>query len=461
MFRSKLIILILLLLVFSTSAAQEQNRHSEMTRIGRGAVQSVEWHPSGTYVLVSTITGAWLYTPELEDIAYLPDAWSATISPDGRYIAGVDDDYRIRLWDANTLVPTDSHDDGYFSSVKALVWSYDGRYLAAAGNRDQDLIYIWDFFNSQETVYATLYSADNLLWSPDAYRLAMIDSQSGGLAVFDITERKTLLIRQPVDAPYGSHVAWQGSDNLLVLDYGENTDASLWNVTMGEEGKTWRLPGHAIIYSNHTGDILANGVPGGVMISRSGSEDNITVETSYVYSGTVKLAWSNNTRWLAAGTHSISKTNRAETLLIDLETEEIVQRFGGTYHNIRHLAWSQDDRYLLAVDERQQIMIYDTASGETYSQNEAHTLVGEGFAWSSDGNEFVVAGTLDDITIWNSEEVSLTDTLPGTHYPTTHVDWQPYGDLIALTARDIDGVERPSEVIDFQLLDSHSGSKPD
>jgi WD40 repeat protein len=458
MIRLKLIVSILLLLSFSALTAQAQGENAEVTRIGRGAVQSVEWHPSGDYVLVSTITGAWLYTSELEDMAHLPDAWLATISPDGRYIAGVDADARIRLWDATTLDPIESPDTGYFSRVKALAWSYDGRYLAVAGSRDQDLIHVWDFFNSQETVSATLYSADKLLWSPDAHRLAMINSQSGGFAVFDIAVRETLVIRQPIDAPHGSHVVWQGPDNLIALDYGENTDASLWSVITGEEEETWRLPGHAIAYSNRTGDILATGVPGGVMLSHADTEDNIRVQIDPDYFGAVEMAWDNDNRWLAAGTYSISKTNPAETLLIDPQTGEIVQRFGGTYHIIRHLVWSQDDRYLLAVDERQQVMVYHTESGETYAQNDAHTLVGEGFAWSPNGREFVVAGTLDEITIWDSQEVIQTDVRPGTRYPATHIEWQPDGDLIALVARNIDGALGFGEVIDFQLRDSRSGA---
>ncbi|HML23996.1 MAG TPA: WD40 repeat domain-containing protein [Aggregatilinea sp.] len=344
MIRLKFVLSLLLLLTVLVPPVQTQEVHSDVTRIGRGVAQSVEWHPRGDYILVSTITGTWLYTPELDDMAHLPDAWLATVSPDGRYIAGVDADSHIRLWDAITLEPIESPDNGYFFHVKALAWSHDGRYLAAAGTRDQDLIYVWDLSNSQDMVFAIPNSADRFLWSPDAHRLAMLDSQGGGLVVFDVDHRETLLTRPAADVPHASQVAWQDSDKLLVSEYGENTDVSSWNVTTGEQEESWRLPGHSVPYSNRAGDSLATGVPGGIEISHAGTGDDIRVETGDDYFGTLELAWSHNNRWLAAGTYSIGKSNPAETLLINPHTGEIVQRFGGAYQTIRHLSWSQDDR---------------------------------------------------------------------------------------------------------------------
>src|SRR5690606_20777017 len=91
--------LALMLLICASSVsitqAQTEDEPLSLTRIGRGAVQSVEWHPSDDYILISTVTGAWLYTPDLQDFAHLPDAQLATLSPDGRYIAGVDDTNQI------------------------------------------------------------------------------------------------------------------------------------------------------------------------------------------------------------------------------------------------------------------------------------------------------------------------------------------------------------------------------
>ncbi len=113
--------------ISSVPSIRAQDAQPSLRQIGRGNIQSVVWHPHDTYILVTTDTGAWIYSPDLQDLTHLSDAHMAVLSPDGRYIAGVDDNHHMRLWDANTFEPLTSPDTGYFRRIWTLAWSNDSR----------------------------------------------------------------------------------------------------------------------------------------------------------------------------------------------------------------------------------------------------------------------------------------------------------------------------------------------
>lgn len=454
-----LLILIVLLSLSSVVLAQTQNHLPSRNRIGRGAVQSAEWHPSGEYILVSTVRGAWLYTPDLQDFAHIPDAQLATLSPDGRYIAGVDDTHRVRLWDAHTLEPVDSPDRGAFRRIWTLAWSADGRYLAAAGNRDEDLIYAWDFFNAQNTVFVTRYSADKLMWSPKGHHLAMLTTSTGSFFVFNMQERTTTLSHRATGIlPYGASAVWQDENHLLTLIYDENTDAVLWNIITGEQIDTRGLAGHARPQFSHNGGSMATGTLGGVNFSRLSDGENIRVEIEPDYFGTHILSWSYDDRWLAAGTYSSSRQVVAEVLLIDALTGEAVHRLGGTWQSIQQLAWSRDSQSLLVVDERQRMLVYGAALGETRAYNDAHTLVGETLAWRSDSTQIIIAGSHEGFTLWDlQQEAQLKRFSSGLLLPVTDINWQPNGDLVVVQMRERPGTMQVGASLAVELWDLLDG----
>lgn len=455
--------LALMLLICASSVsitqAQTEDEPPSLTRIGRGAVQSVEWHLSGDYILISTVTGARLYTPDLQDFVHLPDAQLATLSPDGRYIAGVDDANHIRLWDAHTLDPVDSRDTGSFRHIWTLAWSADGRYLAAAGNRDEDLIYAWDFFDAQHTVFATRYSADKLLWSPEGHNLAILNTSTGSFFVFNMEERNTTLNHQATGIlPYGSSAVWQDENHLLTLIYDENTDAALWNIITSEQVEAWRMSGHARPRFSHNGISRASNVPRGVSFSRLSDGEGVLVETGEGHFGAYALAYSNNDVWLAAGTWSFSQATPAEVLVIDVYTGEVGHRLGGTQKSIQHLAWSSDNQSLVAVDEHQQLFVYDVVSGETRAYSDVHTLVGETLAWRPDSTQFVIAGSHGGFTLWDAQqEIQRNRFASGSLLPATDIKWQPNGDLVAVQMRDPPGIMRPGMLLDLELWDLSTG----
>jgi len=94
-------------------------------------MQSAQWYPNGDYVLVTTVTGAWIYTSTLQDYAHLPEAKLAQLSPNGRFIAGVNAQDDLLIWDSATLalvktIPLST------SPLSSLEWSPDNRFVVVS-----------------------------------------------------------------------------------------------------------------------------------------------------------------------------------------------------------------------------------------------------------------------------------------------------------------------------------------
>lgn len=280
-----------LLFVITTAATYAQESVS-LTRIGRGSIQSVQWHPDGDYILVATVTGAWLYTPDLQDLAHLPDAHLATLSPDGRYIAGVDDTHDVRLWDAATFEEVEGLIRDSFQRVRALAWSPDGKYLAVSGDRDEALLYVWNI-ETQDTVITSRITGNVLLWSPDGKYLA-VSYQNGWVSVWGV-DPPAFLNTLMVPA---STMVWQNEENLLVLSYGDNVEATRWNVLTGEQVGNLRFPPTLAFY-NHEGNTLAIGGPSRLRLrDAETNEVYLDVEIDADYFETYMLAWSHDDRLL-------------------------------------------------------------------------------------------------------------------------------------------------------------------
>ncbi len=146
-------------------------------------------------------------------------------------------------------------------------------------------------------------------------------------------------------------------------------------------------------------------------------------------------------------------------LVIDSRTHEITHRLGGGQQRIQHLTWRSDDRFLLAVDSRQQLFVYDTTSWELLAYNDAHALVGEILAWRPEGSQLVVADSLGHLTLWDAQQAEQIQRFPGPGLPVTRIKWQPDGDWIAVQARETDRTVSLGPPLAFQLWDTRTGEE--
>jgi WD40 repeat protein len=94
-------------------------------------------------------------------------------SPDGRWIAGGDDDGAVQVWDAATGKRAFTL-KGHGFAVGRVAFSRDGRRLASGDTGDLGQVKVWDLESRQEllSLPASGSSLIDLGFSPDGLRLA-------------------------------------------------------------------------------------------------------------------------------------------------------------------------------------------------------------------------------------------------------------------------------------------------
>ncbi|HEV8061631.1 MAG TPA: protein kinase [Gemmataceae bacterium] len=228
----------------------DDQEESRVVQKGRGQIDSLSYSPDGRY-LVEASTGYGIRVHDLMSKGP-PRSLSArrsrraVFSPDGQTIAG-GPDHRVTLWDAKTgnllatlaeADPAEHDPENGFSNLGALVFSPDGRWLAAG--------------------FGGLYH-----FTVDAPQKVM---------VFDVAQRKE---HRTFATPTQVSAVAFSADGKLMAAAGHNGAIWLWDTSTWDEVARWQGPaatkyGSILFFSGarlgeagQRGDILATGSTSG------------------------------------------------------------------------------------------------------------------------------------------------------------------------------------------------------
>jgi WD40 repeat protein len=403
----------------------------ETIQLGRGRIINASWNAASTQLAVNSTSGAWVYTDRLETITHLANIRLATFNPVSPLLAGVTSQNEILIWNEDFTRPilrlTHPTDDIMF-----LAWSPDGRWLASLDDIGQ--LAVWNsttgilYFEAAtgyttSPYFAALYP---MVWSPNSALLAM--NTDSGLRIWDRAAQNFITILDTEGA-----ITW--IDNYQVIISSDNDDgflvANLWEVSRGTRLLRYSLGGldldlsydHRLAASAWETVAIADARTGERMPELTSGRDIVTA-----------IAWKPNSTWLALGEGSFEANALGTIRIIDVATGGVVRFLGGHIGSIQpnSMVWSPDGEKLVSIGWRySELMVWDVTGGYRLAALFEHSLGHTPIIWSPDGQLVLTGDAGGTLHIWDGETGVPEGELSGLNSPITLIEWQPNGHLLA------------------------------
>jgi Tol biopolymer transport system component len=282
------------------------------------ALEPVKKAPGRAATAASTSAAAPAPPPGQPLAGILPEVTSLAWSDNGILAVGL---FRtVQFWDTNSKTLKSTW-KGHSDAVRALVYSRDGKRLAAAGGPGGSAgeVRIWNVEQNREERTFGADHPDSILslaWSPDGTRIVTA-SADRSLKIWNTADGRLLsTLRDHADMVYG--VSWS-ADGKLLVSAGADKQVKVWNAETGR--RLYSLQPHEdVIY--------------GVQISPNG-----------------------------ARFCTVSADKQAKVFALGPEGSGHQRSFGGDGRPVQALAWASDSRRLAVGGGSSRVHIWNTDTG--------------------------------------------------------------------------------------------------
>lgn len=445
----KYAILCLLLIGLAASDVRADEPRLLQT-IGRGDILDAQWSPSGDHILVQTSAGAWIYDSRLHDVGVLEGVMQAAYSPDGRYIAGMQPDRSVIIYDAVTL----ERYKRFAPPVKLFAWSPQPDIIAVVWEDDtRGYNGVWHLESeTQRTLPAREYR--QLAWNADGTWLAALRDEAPTVelvAVGNDLSPTALLPMWYVPYPYPGGmpvtVQWCPSGELLADIDGRqliwhevttNTQTALdideWfgNDRTDNERSITLLT--AIAPDCNHATTFAFGVPANDRMYnlRERREIGLGIPGSW----TTFAAWAPSGQLVAFLHDGIFPKDRESVYVAEMRPNgtNTIMSVNLSVNGILRptaLRWSPSENRLLVVGGDHSLTVVDSRHGTIVARAVSHSLPGIVVSLSDDGQRVAVADKIGAVHIYDADGTLDEVITTGHTLPVSHLAWQPGGIWLA------------------------------
>jgi WD40 repeat protein len=227
---------------------------------GRGLINDVEWSPDGEHVATGSITGVWLYDPDMPEAAPQRfvgsegDVLDVEFSRDSTMLASSGE--QVSLWDVQTgerLRIIDTY-------AESVAINPSGTILATSGLADS-MIHFWDVDTGEEidTLEGHTEGIIHIAFSP-IDNILISTSLDGSIRLWDIDQNTNMILHENLEH-IEKCIAFTNDGTLLAVS-NDNT-SFLWNMYTREQIGT--LDSSNTRFSFTPDDHYLIGISGGII----------------------------------------------------------------------------------------------------------------------------------------------------------------------------------------------------
>ena len=327
---------------------------------------------------------------------------NVSFSVDGKTLASADG--TLRLWNLDTLTEIGAL-TGHRSPVRSAIFSPDGKAIASVGGHgDPDEIALWDVETRRIISVQMLpnNSRISISFSPDSKTLASMGYDDGAIYLWDVAtgKKKNVRLTQHKDGAHGA--SFSADSKTLAIAGGSRSDDN-------DMVRLWSVEGRAEIgaLSGHTGPVYS--------VSFNPHRDS-NLLASGGWDGTVRL-WD-----VKARSEIATLTGHTEPVfsVVFSPKGNRLASLGGDYEG-ELLLWD--------VEKRTEIPTLPERGARGYWEVRS-------VSFSLDSE--ILAGACDDgvVRLWDAEDGTQIEALPGPSIYVTSVSFSPDGSVLAATGGD-------------------------
>ncbi len=331
------------------------------------------------------------------------------VSPDGKYLASVDDEGRIvRVWDLATEQLKYTFVEAT-NALQSVSWSPDSQTLAAVGS--DRLVHLWKVSDgtyrsglSKHT--STLYTA---VFSPDGQWIA-----SGGadriIRLWKVSDRSLAL-----ELNGHTNTVWAlafSPDSKTLYSASSDQEIRYWDVATGQSTQQ---------YKHHTGAIRGMAIsPDGKTLATVSLSPDRTTKLIEAATGTVLRSWQGHGSSSVYDVAFHPDGTRFATVATDRYVRVWATQNAQMLYEYRSsqspysVGWLPDGKRLVIASSDQHLEFLNDANGQVLQRIHAHFDRVSSVATSPDGAWVALANArLNDIQIWAWQKPVLVRTLQG------------------------------------------------